>query len=76
MSLQEVDQFASMFRSERELQATLVQLLAKLDGVSGVRLLQGPTERGKDIVFYHQKLRWALPGRGKRGGARDLLLSQ
>src|ERR1022692_1696384 len=33
----ELDQFSTLFASERELQHTLLQLLSKLDGVTGVR---------------------------------------
>src|ERR1017187_250276 len=83
----ELDQFSTLFASERELQHTLLQLLSKLDGVTGVRLLQGPTERGKDIVFYHQNpfgarrliacvvKNTAITGSvGSSGGARTVLL--
>jgi len=48
----QLDEFCALFPSEKRLQEVLVDLLSKLDAVTGVRCLQGATELGKDIVFY------------------------
>src|SRR5688572_19200174 len=49
----QLDQFCALFPTEKELQDVLVELLGRFKGVTGVRKLQGTTERGKDIIFYH-----------------------
>jgi len=50
----QLDQFSALFPSENDLQDHLVELLSRLEGITGVRKLQGANERGKDIIFYHE----------------------
>jgi len=50
----QLDQFCALFPNENVLQDHLVELLSRLEGISGVRKLQGANERGKDIIFYHE----------------------
>jgi hypothetical protein len=47
-----VEEFAATFPSERVLQHALARLLAKIPGHSGVQILQGPDELGKELIFY------------------------
>src|ERR1039457_1669421 len=47
-----VEDFAATFPSERVLQQALARLLAKIPGHTGVQILQGPDEIGKDLIFY------------------------
>jgi hypothetical protein len=47
-----VQEFADTFPSEIVLQQALAKLLSKIPGHTGVQILQGPHEIGKDIIFY------------------------
>ena len=50
----EQKRFAESFRSERELHVALHSLFCKMPDVSGVRIVHGPLEVGKDLIFYTQ----------------------
>src|ERR1700761_6741057 len=52
--LNDAQEFAESFGSENLLQQAVVGLLSKMPGIRGIQLLQGPLERGKDIVFWSQ----------------------
>lgn len=43
--------FPQKFATEARLQQSILELLARIPGVSNIQLLQGPLEKGKDIVF-------------------------
>jgi hypothetical protein len=47
-----VQEFANTFPSEAVLQQALAKLFSKIPGHSGVQILQGSQEIGKDIIFY------------------------
>lgn len=47
-----VEEFAGKFPNELVLQQALAKLLSKIQGHSGVQILQGGREIGKDIIFY------------------------
>jgi hypothetical protein len=47
-----VAEFAETFPNELVLQQALAKLLSKIPGHSGVQILQGSREIGKDIIFY------------------------
>ena len=47
-----VEEFAESFPSEHVLQQALAKLLSKIPNHTGVQILQGNAEIGKDIVFY------------------------
>ena len=47
-----VQEFAGIFPNETVLQQALAKLLSKIPGHSGVQILQGSQELGKDIIFY------------------------
>ena len=47
-----VQEFADTFPNETVLQQALAKLLTKIPGHSGVQILQGSQELGKDIIFY------------------------
>ncbi|HLY99864.1 MAG TPA: hypothetical protein VKT33_12460, partial [Candidatus Angelobacter sp.] len=47
-----VEEFADSFPSEQVLQQALAKLLAKIPNNTGVQILQGNAEIGKDIIFY------------------------
>ena len=47
-----VQEFADTFPSEAVLQQALAKLLSKIPGHTGVQILQGSHEIGKDIIFY------------------------
>jgi len=47
-----VDEFAETFPNELVLQQALAKLLGKIPGHTGVQILQGSSELGKDIIFY------------------------
>lgn len=49
----EVQNFAAFFKSEDQLRTAIEGLLTRIPGVSGVKSLHGPGERGKDLFFYH-----------------------
>jgi len=48
-----VQEFAETFPNESVLQQALAKLLSKIPGHSGVQILQGAHEVGKDIIFYN-----------------------
>ena len=48
----DVQQFAAMFKNEKDLQDAIASVLRKVPGVSGVEITQGTHEHGKDLVFY------------------------
>jgi hypothetical protein len=50
--MQTVEEFAGAFPSESVLQQALAKLLSKISHHSGVQILQGSQELGKDIIFY------------------------
>jgi hypothetical protein len=47
-----IQEFAETFPNESVLQQALAKLLGKIPGHSGVQILQGAHEVGKDIIFY------------------------
>ncbi len=47
-----VQEFAETFPTEAVLHQALAKLLSKIPGHSGVQILQGSQELGKDIIFY------------------------
>ena len=47
-----VEEFAETFPSEHVLQQALAKLLSKITNHTGVQILQGSSELGKDIIFY------------------------
>lgn len=47
-----VKEFAETFPNEAVLQQALAKLLSKIPGHSGVQILQGSQEIGKDLIFY------------------------
>lgn len=47
-----VHEFAETFPNESVLQQALAKLLTKIPGHSGVQILQGAQEVGKDMIFY------------------------
>jgi hypothetical protein len=47
-----VEEFAQTFPSEYVLQQALAKLLSKIPNHTGVQILQGSNEFGKDIIFY------------------------
>jgi hypothetical protein len=47
-----VQEFAETFPNETALHQALAKLLTKIPGHSGVQILQGAQELGKDIIFY------------------------
>jgi len=47
-----VDDFAATFPSERVLQQALAKLLSRIPDHTGVQILQGSNEIGKDLIFY------------------------
>jgi hypothetical protein len=47
-----VQEFAETFPSEQVLQQALAKLLSRIPDHSGVQILQGTKELGKDIIFY------------------------
>ena len=47
-----VDEFAAGFPNESVLQQALAKLFSKIPNHSGVQILQGSSEIGKDIIFY------------------------
>jgi hypothetical protein len=47
-----VEEFAEAFPSEHVLQQALAKLLSKIPNHTGVQILQGSSELGKDIIFY------------------------
>jgi hypothetical protein len=47
-----VEEFAQSFPSEQVLQQALAKLLSKIPNHTGVQILQGNAEIGKDIIFY------------------------
>jgi hypothetical protein len=47
-----VQEFAETFPNEMVLQQALAKLLSKIHGHTGVQILQGSAELGKDIIFY------------------------
>jgi hypothetical protein len=47
-----LEEFAQIFPNEYVLQQALARLLSKIPGHTGVQILQGTRELGKDIIFY------------------------
>lgn len=47
-----LDTFAKSFKNERLLQHAIAELLSRMENVTGVQILQGTLELGKDIVFF------------------------
>src|ERR1022692_1505299 len=47
----DLTRFAQEFQDEAHLRRVLLDLLLKA-GAKGARITHGPTERGKDIIFY------------------------
>jgi hypothetical protein len=47
-----IDHFAKSFKNERLLQRAIAELLSRMENVTGVQILQGNQEYGKDIIFY------------------------
>lgn len=47
-----IEEFAATFPTERVLQQALAKLLSKIPDHTGVQILQGNDELGKDINFY------------------------
>jgi hypothetical protein len=47
-----VEEFAQTFPNERVLQQALAKLFSKVPNHTGVQILQGSSELGKDIIFY------------------------
>src|ERR1700741_5325083 len=47
-----VEEFAHTFPSEHVLHQALAKLLSKIPGHTGVQILQGSSELGKDLIFY------------------------
>jgi hypothetical protein len=47
-----LQEFADTFPNEMVLQQALSKLLSKIPGHTGVQILQGAHEIGKDIIFY------------------------
>ncbi|HXZ40834.1 MAG TPA: hypothetical protein VEG68_08835 [Terriglobales bacterium] len=47
-----VQEFAETFPNEIALQQALAKLLSKIPGHTGVQILQGSQELGKDLIFY------------------------
>jgi hypothetical protein len=50
----EIERFANSFPNEYVLQERLETLFSKIPNVSGVKILQGTQEYGKDLVFYER----------------------
>jgi hypothetical protein len=50
----EIERFANSFPNEYVLQERLETLFSKIPSVSGVKILQGTQEYGKDLVFYER----------------------
>lgn len=47
-----IEKFAKSFKNERLLQHAIAELLSRMDNVTGVQILQGTQEYGKDIIFF------------------------
>lgn len=47
-----IDKFAKSFKNERLLQHAIAELLSRMENVTGVQILQGTQEYGKDIIFF------------------------
>jgi len=47
-----VEQFAALFKDEREVREKLAQMLRNVSGYQGVRITHGTAEFGKDVIFY------------------------
>src|SRR5262249_27222235 len=50
--IQDVEALQHSFKSELQLQRIIAKLLSRMPHTSNVQILQGPQEKGKDLIFF------------------------